>query len=483
MKWFKYISGMLVAGALCCSCNNWLDVKPVDKMTEDGLYSSEKGFQWELNGVYLSMVSNALWGENLSCGALEVMGQHYFVNASENSYYGLAQYRYTEENAKKRFDAIWSGIYNLIANCNIFIEKLQENREVVTPSRYELYLGEAYGLRALFHLEMLRIFGPVCSEANMEEISIPYYDSYSPTPLPLLKVSEVVEKINKDLDYAIKLLEKDPIRTKGIVKGEGFWDYRNARLNYYAAWILKGRLYLHAGKKEEARHIATKLLAGEDPDTGAGNHFPDIFLPVVREDLDKDRVYLSELVFYAQNLKRDDRVYKALFTADLETTKILAASDEFISDLYSVEEQNDFRSMQWTTSASHAGFRLYMKYAPVSLPANDKEPDRYKIHPLVRLSELYLMAAETSPEDTECLKWLEELRLMRGYQIGNTVGAVPGDLLNKEYSREYFGEGQYFFYLKRNNVSMVQSQGGNKIQMETYYQVPLPDSEKNYRYE
>ena len=30
---------------------------------------------------------------------------------------------------------------------------------------------------------------------------------------------------------------------------------------------------------------------------------------------------------------------------------------------------------------------------------------------------------------------------------------------------------------------MVQSQGGNKIQMETYYQVPLPDSEKNYRYE
>ena len=124
-----------------------------------------------------------------------------------------------------------------------------------------------------------------------------------------------------------------------------------------------------------------------------------------------------------------------------------------------------------------------MKYAPVSLPANDQEPDRYKIHPLVRLSELYLMAAETSPEDTECLKWLEELRLMRGYQIGNTVGAVPGDLLNKEYSREYFGEGQYFFYLKRNNVSMVQSQGGNKIQMETYYQVPLPDSEKNYRYE
>jgi len=483
MKFIKYISEIALAGSLLCSCDSWLDVKPMDQVTESGLYSSEKGFQRELNGVYLAMASNALYGENLSCGALEVMGQHYFISASENGYYDLSQYKYTEDNVKNRFESVWKNTYNLIANLNIFIERLQEKREIVTASAYDLYLGEAYGLRALLHLEMFRIFGPVCLTENMELEAIPYYDHYSQTPLPLLTGTEVAEKIEKDLDQAITLLKKDPILTTGIVKGEGFWDYRNARLNYYAAYILKGRFYLHIGKKQEANKIATALLNGKDPETGEANNFLDIITPVATSDLNDDRVYLSELVFYIQNLKRDDRVYKALFTPDLETKSILAASNEYVSNLYTVSEQNDFRAMQWTTSAAHAGLRLFLKYAPVSLSAADNDQDRFKVHPLVRLGELYLMASESAEDETTRLSWLEAFRLNRGYQIGNTVGATSDDLLDKEYIREFFGEGHYFFYLKRNNVETLQNQSGNKISMRQYYQVPLPDSEKNYRYE
>ena len=37
---------------------------------------------------------------------------------------------------------------------------------------------------------------------------------------------------------------------------------------------------------------------------------------------------------------------------------------------------------------------------------------------MLRLSELYLIAAATAPDDATTSVWLEKLRMMRGYQSG-----------------------------------------------------------------
>ena len=102
----------------------------------------------------------------------------------------------------------------------------------------------------------------------------------------------------------------------------------------------------------------------------------------------------------------------------------------------------------------------------------------------MRMSELYLIAAATASEEELQKEWLEKSRLNRGYQDHNMDGQDVNDILDKEWQREFYGEGQYFFYLKRNQVSILYGQDGNtKYEMKDYYQIPLPESEVNNRYE
>ena len=43
-------------------------------------------------------------------------------------------------------------------------------------------MGEAYGLRAFLHLEVLRLFGPVPKEASDADIAIPYVTEFTKDP-------------------------------------------------------------------------------------------------------------------------------------------------------------------------------------------------------------------------------------------------------------------------------------------------------------
>jgi|GEM_PF-5541994 len=41
----------LVWVCLLCSCNSWLDVQPYDRVAEDVVFESVKGFENALNGI------------------------------------------------------------------------------------------------------------------------------------------------------------------------------------------------------------------------------------------------------------------------------------------------------------------------------------------------------------------------------------------------------------------------------------------------
>ena len=52
------VSLAILSGA----CNNWLDVKPADRVTEDQVFTSESGFLGALNGIYTEFLSTDLYG-------------------------------------------------------------------------------------------------------------------------------------------------------------------------------------------------------------------------------------------------------------------------------------------------------------------------------------------------------------------------------------------------------------------------------------
>ena len=465
------LSGALFFGG----CNSWLDVKPYDSMAEDQLYSTENGIQRALNGLYLSLASNDLYAENLGDGAIDVLGQRYKLS-SGHTYYDLSEYKYTNDGPKGTFEAIWKAAYKLIADCNEFLEKVPEHQDLLSHVNYRMSMGEALAIRTLLHFDMFRIFGPVYSEANKKESSIPYYNVVTDVTRPILPADELVEHLFADIDSAIVLLSEDVILTEGIVKDEDFWDYRNLRLNYYAVWALKARMCWYLGDEyaDEAYRIATTLLEGKDPKTNEANNFNTAFTPVSQTVAVKDRVFFCEELFALHNMKRTT-MYKELFSSDLEDDNILLSTESYINKLY--DEPNDYRKHSWevATGRQTSGLMVFVKYAEQT--ENRSDPYLYEIQSMLRLSELYLIAAATTNDDVVASSWLEELRMIRGYQSG-MVGSDVQTTLRQEWEKEFYGEGQYYYYLKRNGITSVSGPNGSK---KPNYIIPLPESETDNR--
>ena len=466
---------ILSGGLFFGGCNSWLDVKPYDSMAEDQLYSTENGIQRALNGLYLSLASNDLYAENLGGGAIDVLGQRYKLS-SGHTYYDLSEYKYTNDGPKGTFEAIWKAAYKLIADCNEFLEKVPEHQDLLSHVNYRMSMGEALAIRTLLHFDMFRIFGPVYSEANKKESSIPYYNVVTDVTRPILPADELVEHLFADIDSAIVLLSEDVILTEGIVKDEDFWDYRNLRLNYYAVWALKARMCWYLGDEyaDEAYRIATTLLEGKDPKTNEANNFNTAFTPVSQTVAVKDRVFFCEELFALHNMKRTT-MYKELFSSDLEDDNILLSTESYINKLY--DEPNDYRKHSWevATGRQTSGLMVFVKYAEQT--ENRSDPYLYEIQSMLRMSELYLIAAATTNDDVVASSWLEKLRMIRGYQSG-MVGSDVQTTLRQEWEKEFYGEGQYYYYLKRNGITSVSGPNGSK---KPNYIIPLPESETDNR--
>ena len=470
---------LLWCGGLFSGCNSWLDVKPYDSMTDTQLYSTEAGIQRALNGIYLGLVSNDLYAKNLSCGAVDVLGGLYFIR-DNHSFQDLSLYKYSEAGPKATFEAVWKSAYKLISGCNEFLETVPLHRDVLKAEDYPLVMGEALAVRTFLHFDLFRLFGSVYSESTKTLPSIPYYDRVTDIAAEIVSAEVFMEHLLADVDSAIVYLKNDPVLINGVGTGESFWDYRSYRLNYYAAWALKARMlyYMGTAHEAEAGRIARTLLAGKDPLTGAMDNFMEVFPGVDDETGRNDRLFYSEMLFGMHNMKREE-LYKALFSLDLENNNLLCASTRYLTALFT--DDNDVRQSSWeAVSIERGDIKSFVKLYPTQ--AFPENPYLYETQVLLRKSELYLIASATTADPEEKSRYLEELRLLRGYQVGNMVGLDPDELLDQEWKKEFYGEGQYFFFLKRNQVQTVTDHEGNPMQVSRGYVIPLPESETNNRY-
>lgn len=483
-KEYIYILLLLIC---LTSCDKWLDNKPYDRVDGNELYSSEKGVQQALTGLYVGLINSDIYGGNLTISTLEVLAQHYIIADKGHRYWNASQYNYAE--IKSTINAIWSGLYKQIADCNIFLEQIEKNKAAYNEENYKLYRGEVLALRTLLYLDVFRLFGPMHADDpnTMENRFVPYYPEYTQLPAEYMKGLDYIQRLHQDLDEAIELLRKDPIlnHTDGIYKAEGdFWAYRNFRMNLFAAQALKARMCLHTGDRDNAYIIASSLLEGRDPFTQAANNFESIFKPIVSitNAYERDPVYFSEMLFCLQNINRD-LLQRNYFSLDLHDNEILLGGKEYMDALFTT--QADVRGSMYSDAPSKGGNNAvssFFKYVVRNLLPADTDIYRFDILPMIRLGELYLIAAETSDNDTDKKKWLEKLRRNRGFLQDNTAGMNLDQLINDEYNREFYLEGQYYYYLKRNKVGQIKSQTGVTVTMgRDKYEMPLPDDEVNRR--
>lgn len=469
-KTIKILFVILGMGYVSVSCQNWLDIEPGNAVTEDKLFSSKEGFLQALNGVYLDLNDEALYGATLLCRDIEILSHSYQISYNNADYTDLAGYQYKREYPKKIFQATWDKAYTLILTVNRILAQA-EQKKTILGDQYEILKGELYALRAMLHFDMLRLFGPVIVLEPTQK-SIPYNTSGEIATNELLGADEVLRRVVADLVQAELALQEDPIITQGPEldeHGELFFKYRTLRLNYYAVKALQARVYLYSeGINSAYRNKAFEAATLVIRENEVKGWFPFV-VPTEIQGSTPDRIFSTEVLFMNQNNRRVE-IFKSYFDPAVSNDNILAPSSEFLSALYA---ETDYRYRPIWLTSNEKSFRCCYKYASVP---NGRSND---LVPLFRLSEMYLIAAETAPDPKEGLsRYLNPLIFSR-YGRTVTAGDDLEEAIQAEYRREFLGEGQLFFYYKRKNRTLLPS--GDMVMKPEYYVIPLPDSEMMYR--
>lgn len=263
MRILKYMLCAVLGVLLLPGCDKWLEVQPYDQMAEGDLLGKEEGFRKLLNGIYVDLNKDELYGQTLTVEMVEIMACSYLIGTDAltwGNYIDLDNRNFESEYWRTRLDNTWNTAYALIRNCNTILEQMAGKESLFTGNDYDLIRGEALALRALLHFDMFRLFGPVY-KVNPEKESIPYVTTTALQVQELLPGTEVMRHVVEDLEEAERLLEEDPIRTTtdhlvnhATVEGDNFWEYRTLRLNYYAVQALLARAYYymasHAGDRQ-----------------------------------------------------------------------------------------------------------------------------------------------------------------------------------------------------------------------------------------
>jgi len=471
MKRTTLIIGIVAICATSFSCKKFLDVTPKTSLSEEQLFTSETGFQQALSGIYGQLASNNLYGNNLSMGFVSALAQNYATIATESTVL-LQQTQllnYTSTEVTGYTNSIWSSSYSAIAAANKIISHTETDRSMLSNNSYALLRGEALALRAFIHFDLLRMFGPeYTAGANLK--AIPYKKDVNENAIKPATTADVVKFALADLKEAENLLlPVDPIVTSGL-------RTRRNKLNYYGVKALEARIRLYSGDNIGAAAAATVVVnsakynfitQAEASNVGSGIVARDrlyfneqVFMIRVRDILTNVQSYFRFRGTVDQSLTRPESDFSTLYE-----TKSGGVSD--IRWAYRIERDAGvlFPSKFWQTSTS-------------TTTITDNLLDQYV--PGIRLSEMYYILAETASSPAAGADYLNKVRLNRG--ISNLPNTITAQTLKaeitKEYQKEFYAEGQLFFYYKRIKALRMQFR---RIDMAPeQYVLPIPDSELQF---
>ena len=454
---------ILMVSLFFISCENWLDVSPKSDIKVEDLFSTQEGFEDAVMGVYSLMTLPDVYGANLSFGYADVLAAYYTVG-TKSAFYEASKYNYREAGEEGRLSSIWSLMYKGIANLNSILKHVDERQEVFGENDFYLYKGEVLALRAMLHFDLLRLFAP-SMKVREKEKAIPYMDSYTHLAQPRLSVREVLDCVIRDLNEARDLMR--PYDSFGPQYAEdeaedtpASVDRYKSRMRYYSATALLARVYLYAGETGKALTAAKEIIGEAD-----GEMIP-IFRMASNADV-SDPLFEEEIVFALSKNNLADEIDAyfsdvAAATATDEGSRYLRMRLTSKDKIYRSQNAADieFREMWFMQAGNDKNYVTLSKYMSAGHIC------------LLRVSELFLIAAECAPSNADRLKYMNRYRVHRGLTELNEMG----DAVHEEYRKEFIGEGQLFFYYKRKNKSKI-GPDDKTIVPEDVYVMPRPVAE------
>lgn len=472
---FTLLCILLLGSPLLAGCDKWLDVTPQAQVNADKLFSTPTGFESALYGIYTSLTDPSLYGTHLTFGMNDVLAQYYNVHNNRlHNLYEMSQYNYGHSSSQSYARQTWLKAYNSIANCNIMLEYLsQRDPSFFEAGRYALIMAETKALRAYLHFDLLRLFAPSWS-SSPDALCLPYADNFTDRVHRQRKTSDIIADIITDLEDARAMLKPvDPAREEKFKDvyyhyqsdpGEEFISYRAYRLNYWAVTGLLARVYHYKGDKQNAYERAKEVIeAGEE------GFFPFTLEEEVSAQLtNRDVVMKNELLFALSY----SGVNFLWYQYDSSTDSGFTIND--LQSLYPVTD--DFRR-QYLVIKNSNNADVSVKYADVKSSKGGKIP-------MIRLSEMYLIAAEAGFDDSkaESVTLLETLRRKRGVVSTISPTVTRDEFLSElttEARREFLGEGQLFYWYKRLGLPVQQGKASLTL-TPVQFCLPLPSAEVEF---
>lgn len=463
--------------SLFSSCSEWLNVESKTLVDEEVLFSKEQGFKEALIGVYMSLSDPSIYGREMTYGIIEALAQRYKTSQQYSGVYGYtnaAYYDFANSANDSATDPIWESSYNLIANLNNLLDWEEKQGEVIyTNGLRDIIKGEALALRAFLYFDLLRMWGPIMS-VNPNAESIVYRTTVGVDGLPLVDASVVADSIISDLKKAEILLKDDPM-TFGL-DADGsyneevpFLSRRFKRMNRDAIKALLARVYLYVGDKENALAYALEVINSKT-DEGENRY-------TFVTDNSKDRIFSTEIIF---SISVDEDEFGDQYDDDVKSGGYyLIYQKDYLDEIYNVavDGVNDIRYR------TGRGFELITDNY-LSLKLDQGSTFMYDVLentiPLIRLPEMYYIAAECTEDLVESTIYLNTVRLARGVLETPTFENEEERMyaLELEYRKEFYSEGQLWFFYKRTYAKTFCGYSLDVDMTEANYRFSYPDDEE-----
>lgn len=449
---YKVMGCAILAASLSSCVNDWLDVAPSDGTDAGAALTSSSDLDAARTGMYKALKGNSSF--------VDYYGQQFFVYGDvhagddyqynyiggsnrANFYYDMNYQTASEFNTST---VSWQSPYVVIGRANRIIAAAEGGKlsdAVEAKAKIEQYAAEAKVLRALAHFDLVRIYGKPYTEDQGASLGVPLVTGVLESNAKPARstVAEVYTQVVKDLTEAISSNALATETEPGYV-------------SVWGAKAILSRVYLNMGDYANALSVAEDIIKN----SGAALWTRDQYFKAWDASTPNESEFLFRLNVAGSDDNNDLNGIGNLQQRD--GYKEMVATKKFVDMLTS--DPKDVRNDMFLPATASKEVEKYgtNKVFLNKLRGQGGDLRNVTIVPIIRLSEVYLTAAECAfrnNDKTKAVEYLNDLVKNRTTTEASlaTVDNITLERILIERRKELIGEGQRYFDALRNNETIT----------------------------
>lgn len=446
----------ILAASLSSCVNDWLDVAPSDGTDADAALTSSSDLAAARTGMYAALKGNS----NL----VDYYGQQFFVygdvhagddyqynnlgGSNRASFYYDMNYQTASEftSSTSSSNVAWKSPYIVIGRANRIIAAAEGGAlsdAAEAKATIDQYAAEAKVLRALAHFDLVRIYGKPYTEDQGASLGVPLVTGVLESNAKPARstVAEVYTQVVKDLTEAISSNALATETEPGYV-------------SVWGAKAILSRVYLNMGDYANALSVAEDIIKN----SGAALWTRDQYFKAWDASTPNESEFLFRLNVAGSTDSNDLNGIGNL--QQREGYKEMVATKKFVDMLTSDPEDVRNEMFLPATAAKEVATYGTNKVYLNKLRGQGGNLRNVTIVPIIRLSEVYLTAAECAfrnNDKTKAVEYLNDLVKNRTTTVASlaTVDNITLERILIERRKELIGEGQRYFDALRNNETIT----------------------------